>query len=303
MKTTSMFLTYLACILPIVSSTCYFPNGNTTNDAACNSNSTSSTCCGPGYACLSNNICALTENVNSDIMKTSPFYVRGGCTDKTWSSKDCPNFCKNATNGDNLGIGGMGLGRCDGEGQVNRFYCRNTETAELSDTVLCSSKQYYFEFSGKWTNCLIEEKRLTRIAIGFPTTVTVIGQIASQTPDSSSANTISSASSSPPTSSSTTNPSGSKEMKLGLGLGLGLGLPLLGALGLLLFLATGGRISRRSRFELDGVHTQTTAANSMHSWMPQRSKSRVGGELETVEISEVPASPMAYELSNKGSRD
>lgn len=148
MKVAITIALYLANFLPVVSSTCYMPNGNTTNDAACGGDATGSACCGPGYACLSNNICALTEHVSSEVAKTSPFYVRGGCTDETWASKDCPKFCRNATNGDNLGIGGMGVGRCDGEGQINRFYCRNSENADLSNVKLCSSKQYYFEFSG-----------------------------------------------------------------------------------------------------------------------------------------------------------
>jgi hypothetical protein len=149
MKTFTSVALYFAQLLSVVSSTCYFPNGNETNDVGCSDSATGSACCGPGYACLSNNLCALTEHVDAAAAKGSPFYVRAGCTDKTWTGKDCPKFCRNATNGDNLGLGGMGVGRCDGEGQVNRFYCRNTETAEMSNTDLCSSKQYYFEFPGK----------------------------------------------------------------------------------------------------------------------------------------------------------
>lgn len=132
-----------------VSATCYFPNGNTTEDAPCNSGETYSTCCGPGYACLSNNICALTEHVPSDIATTSPFFVRAGCTDKTWTSQNCPNFCKDASKGDNLGLGGMGVGKCDGEGQVGRYYCRNRATANLSNTALCNNEADYFELKGK----------------------------------------------------------------------------------------------------------------------------------------------------------
>jgi hypothetical protein len=149
MKALTTVALYFALFLSVVSSTCYFPNGNETNDVGCSDSATGSACCGPGYACLSNNLCTLTEHVSSDVAKNSPFYVRGGCTDKKWTGRDCPKFCNNATNGDNLGMGGMGVGRCDGEGQVNRYYCRNSETADMSNTDLCRMKQYYFEFSGK----------------------------------------------------------------------------------------------------------------------------------------------------------
>ncbi|OAG02294.1 uncharacterized protein CC84DRAFT_1208348 [Paraphaeosphaeria sporulosa] len=288
MKVTTKAVLYLAHFLPVVSSTCYMPNGNTTNDAACNGGAdTGSACCGPGYACLSNTLCALTEHVSSDIVKTSPFYVRGGCTDKNWASKDCPKFCRNATNGDNLGIGGMGIGRCDGEGQTNRFYCRNSETAGLSNTDLCSNKQYYFEFSG------------------FPTTVTVIGQEASGTPDatsstSTSETTTSSTSSSFSTSSPAVTQPSDKEKRVGLGLGIGLGVPLLAAIGFLAFVfMSRWRTGGYSRSKHDATQSPAPSSHGVHSWSPQWSKHAAAGELGTeAQVSEVPASHQAYELQN-----
>ena len=88
-------------------------------------------------------------------------------------------------------------------------------------------------------------------------------------------------------------------MKLGLGLGLGLGIPLLGALGVLLFLSLGRRV-HHSRAELDAVQTQTTSNHGVQSWSHRWSKHRAAGELGTgTEYpSELPASHETYELQN-----
>jgi hypothetical protein len=136
--------------LTIVKAVCYFPNGETIQDTPCSPESANSTCCGPGYACLSNNVCGLTEHVAADIRKLSPYYVRASCTDKTWSAKECPSFCKNTTNGDNVGVGGMGVAKCDGDGSVDRYYCRNSLTADLTDNAICKNSSYYFEFEGPY---------------------------------------------------------------------------------------------------------------------------------------------------------
>jgi hypothetical protein len=146
----TLSIAFALTFLTTVNATCYFPNGNSTEDASCNPGAAHSTCCGPGYACLSNNVCAITDHVTPEIRKLSTYYVRAGCTDKTWSAKECPSFCLNETNGDNLGLGGMGVGKCDGDGSVDRYYCRNTETADLSDNVICKNSSYYFDFSGSY---------------------------------------------------------------------------------------------------------------------------------------------------------
>lgn len=47
-------------------------------------------------------------------------YDRGSCTDKTWRSSECPNFCVNAANGDTLN-GGIGIAKCPGN--LDMYYC------------------------------------------------------------------------------------------------------------------------------------------------------------------------------------
>jgi len=143
---------FSVCIT-VVAATCHFPDGTTIQDTACNPTAPNSTCCGPGYACLSNHICALTEHVSKDIANSFSYYVRASCTDKTWTSPECPSFCTNTSNGDNVGVGGMGVGKCDGDGGVDRYYCRNKVTADLSDEVLCKSPAYYIGFEGASIPC------------------------------------------------------------------------------------------------------------------------------------------------------
>ena len=63
--------------------TCYNPDGTFSGDIPCWSVSTASACCGPGWECLPNNIC---KNHMGDLS-------RGSCTDQTWESTGCPQFC------------------------------------------------------------------------------------------------------------------------------------------------------------------------------------------------------------------
>jgi hypothetical protein len=151
MRSTLGISIVLFSLLTAVESTCYFPNGDSIQDTPCNPDAAHSTCCGPGYACLSNNVCALTEHASSDVAKLSSYYVRASCTDSTWKSKECPLFCLNSGNGDNLGVGGMGVGKCDGNGGSDRYYCRNSKLADMTNQEICKDdSKNYFEFSGSF---------------------------------------------------------------------------------------------------------------------------------------------------------
>ena len=151
MQPASTYLSFL--LFPSIVTSCYFPDGSTTQDTPCNPTSANSTCCGPGYACLSNHLCSVTSHVPSSITQLSPYYVRASCTDPTWTSAECPLFCTNASGGDNLGVGGMGVGKCDGNASLDRYYCRSVRIAELSDGVLCGDAEYYFDFEGMKPTC------------------------------------------------------------------------------------------------------------------------------------------------------
>lgn len=71
---------------------CYFKDGSlAANDYACYPNNDISFCCGPGYACLDDLVCEKTNDAIDPYNNNT--YVRGSCTDYSWGSTACPNFC------------------------------------------------------------------------------------------------------------------------------------------------------------------------------------------------------------------
>ncbi len=63
---------------------CYSPDKSVAIDNyACNLSANVSVCCGVGSICLDNKIC---QNGNDQI-------IRGACTDSTWQSPECPQYC------------------------------------------------------------------------------------------------------------------------------------------------------------------------------------------------------------------
>ena len=63
---------------------CYYPNGNIAlPDAACDPSASVSPCCGGGVGCLDSKMCQSSDES----------LIRGSCTDPTWKSPDCPDYC------------------------------------------------------------------------------------------------------------------------------------------------------------------------------------------------------------------
>ncbi|KAF2865696.1 hypothetical protein BDV95DRAFT_599403 [Massariosphaeria phaeospora] len=283
----------LSLLTPIIDAACYFPDGQTIHDTPCNPGATHSTCCGPGYACLSNNVCALTEHVTPGERKFSSYYVRASCTDRNWAAKECPSFCKNAANGDNVGIGGMGVAKCDGDGSVDRYYCRNSQTAELSENAICTNLSYYFEFPG------------------FPSTVTIIGvqSTSAPSPDSSVANgSTSPTPSSTPASTPTPTPTPTSKkdsVALGAGLGVGLGIPLIMTVVVIAVLlrrrwGSNSNVSELNALDsptLKEIGTNETPCTPTDKWSPQHSVHEVTSDYAIHEVHSTEAE--AHELSVK----
>ena len=69
--------------------TCYFPDGTVApGDTPCHSPSLgvgSSACCAEFHICLNNNLCLHTDGAE--------MIVRGSCTDETWRSPECAQYC------------------------------------------------------------------------------------------------------------------------------------------------------------------------------------------------------------------
>lgn len=75
----------LLLILPSVLATCYYPNGDVSQDdyIPCPN---SEACCPKDAFCLSNGLCWTSLN----------FLFRASCSDQSWTSPDCPKYCLNA---------------------------------------------------------------------------------------------------------------------------------------------------------------------------------------------------------------
>lgn len=121
---------------------CYYPDMETVapQDTPCSDSTSQSTCCGQGYACLSNHICMATGDELKKAGATN--YIRGSCTDQSWRSSECPQFCIDP-NVDNL-TGGNGIGKCLNTTQ-DMYYCINTGNTDNN----CSASQNPLIFQGQ----------------------------------------------------------------------------------------------------------------------------------------------------------
>ena len=130
LKSSRLLFVYcaLSILLGRVSSLCYYPNGDLArDDQACDSTKSTSSCCGQGYACLSNGLCSKTSFTKDNI---GDKYGRGSCTDRKWGS-GCPNYCVDPKI--DIMDGGTGLAVCPTA--ANKFYCMNSQNT----TVNCAS--------------------------------------------------------------------------------------------------------------------------------------------------------------------
>lgn len=171
---------------------CYHVDGSErAEDVPCQNN-VNSTCCGHSYVCLSNNICMVPDGTPVDDGGTK--YVRGTCTDPTWTSPDCPLFCTNG-NYDDL-AGGEGMAKCDNTDQ-DWYYCIDGQTTN------CSTGLNILEFSG--TNEILHNVFNAYASPGTPYALTTIQSMQSST--STSTSTSASSTSSTYTSQYTVDPS------------------------------------------------------------------------------------------------
>ncbi|OCL13400.1 hypothetical protein AOQ84DRAFT_225623 [Glonium stellatum] len=236
-------LSLLALLLPSLShaaATCYFPDTTeASHDFPCYPDRDISVCCGPGFACLPNGICEVTSDaVNPGV--SYPF-VRGSCTDKTWASTACPQFC--ATTGYSLD-GGNTMMACN----------------ETADTFCCLGGNGPGQPAACDCTSGVNITTLEGGVVAF-TTIGIVGTSTSSSSSSSSSTPASSASSASSTSASTSasttaasatatatsspSPSSSSAStssaslspgaKAGIGIGVPLGALLLSGLGYLLW--------------------------------------------------------------------
>ena len=138
-----LFLLILVVRIQPVVGRCYYADGSVASgDTPCSLGGTS-TCCGSGYACLSNRICMATGD---EAQKPgASLYVRGSCTDRSWRSASCPLYCIGSND---LLSGGMGIAKCPNI-TLDEYYCIDS----LANTVNCSEQFGVFEFQGIEKSC------------------------------------------------------------------------------------------------------------------------------------------------------
>ena len=163
------FIYSLLCLSTFVlhsAAICYYPDKETVapQDTPCSDSTSQSTCCGQGYACLSNHICIATGDELEKANATK--YIRGSCTDQRWRSSECPLFCIDP-DVDNL-TGGNGIGKCLGTTQ-DMYYCIDTGNTDNN----CSASQNPLIFQGI-LNLVLDKSYILTYA-GQPSALTTIG--------------------------------------------------------------------------------------------------------------------------------
>lgn len=135
----SSILISLSLFLWQAQAICYFPNGKTASqDGPCRDDTEHSACCGQGFACLSNGMCVAVV----DLVRPPELipYHRASCTDKSWRSGDCPNFCVDS-DVDRLDWA-VSMGVCPNSDSA--FFCNRKKGAK-SD---CQNNKNLVSFSG-----------------------------------------------------------------------------------------------------------------------------------------------------------
>ena len=101
-----LLLIFFAQYPKIIKCQCYDFGGNIVEgDRACYQDRDHSFCCGEKWTCLSPGICSRENSTEITPDGASPLQ-RATCTDKTWKSKQCPQFCTNQG-------GPRGMKQCD----------------------------------------------------------------------------------------------------------------------------------------------------------------------------------------------
>lgn len=106
---------------------CFFPNGKIANSAAsCWDTDGKQTvlCCQMGDLCLSNQICAATNDQSKELR-----YYRGACLDAKWADPKCPNMCPRLDRDDKI----VPIHRCRGDKSGSKWYCGNDNPPDDED--------------------------------------------------------------------------------------------------------------------------------------------------------------------------
>lgn len=103
--------------------TCYWPNGQAApgDMLPCGgggADTQNSACCNQGWTCLSNGLCMPDGQDPANLAGAT--IIRGACTDRSWASPDCPRWCIDSEEIDNINAV-QTINAC--QGQAGAFYC------------------------------------------------------------------------------------------------------------------------------------------------------------------------------------
>lgn len=103
---------------------CYWPDATITDEdyipcVNITSSGSYTACCGVGHYCFSNGLC-----LDNGGMTT----YRGGCTDRSWNSADCPQYCEELCPGSICGVW-----PCDG---IGHFACTPSDCGSTSTQIV-----------------------------------------------------------------------------------------------------------------------------------------------------------------------
>ncbi|MCJ1369197.1 hypothetical protein MMC20_000406 [Loxospora ochrophaea] len=163
-----------------VADECYFPSGDEAGgNVPCYPDLPESPCCAVGWACLENDLCSSTANVSSLAVGTP---ARGSCTDPSFSSTECPQFC----------LGGSGMVKLiqhlsdyykialtdqigDDRGLLLQN-CPNTGEYCCSNDCDCSTGENVITVSGSPSIATVIQPMAAMNTLGSPSTATVVPQ-------------------------------------------------------------------------------------------------------------------------------
>lgn len=177
---------------------CFWPDGTSSPDYPCKPAASASACCGLGWNCLSNGLC-----YSANIALT-----RSSCTDKTWSTSECPTYCAFSTTREgNLDLCPLGSTIGYGGSELRSFCCH--------DDLNC--------------NCSTGENVI--LLNPTPPTITSLTPLSTSTKSSTN---ISDSTATTALSTAAVAPLSNHYIAIILGLGLPLGLAILGVIAFLL---------------------------------------------------------------------
>ncbi|KAL8794381.1 MAG: hypothetical protein Q9195_003079 [Heterodermia aff. obscurata] len=305
------------------SSLCYYPDGTDSDDIPCHPTADVSFCCARASACLSNLVC---ENPPNRASGFTGDYARGSCTDKSWNSTACPQFCQTEVPNEGCPMTSCmpdgdwcctvtGANCCGDTGNLLKLGNAMPVTIlAVATTSRTASGQSGASSSDLHETATSIEK--TQLSISPSSTIATVSSPAAAAPSSdlhetatsiektqpsiSPSSIIATASSSAATAPTSTHSANDTAIKVGTGVGIPLGLLLVGTLAYIAFLQR-----KRTRDKSDDIQRQGVDEDSKGSSEPPEPPTRAvsGHEVHgpiRYERSELPGEREPAELRGHG---